>query len=196
MVNTCNIYKINKLYLNFMKKIINFALLLTFLVSCAQLKNMSDDPKTYESEKQRVLTEKIEDKDINLPEGSTIIDDDSGFTLLGALGLNSSTDYKGSSITFDVALDKINFMPLLSVDSMSGVIITDWYSLDNGQTRIKINIRVIDQEMTNESLDVRLFTQSLKGDQWIDQGINSDQSLKIKESILSSARSLKIASEL
>ena len=31
---------------------------------------------------------------------------------------------------------------------------------------------------------------------WIDQGINSEQSLKIKESILTSARSLKIASEL
>ncbi len=179
-----------------MKKILNLSLLLTFFVSCAQLQNISDDPKTYESEKQRVLTEKAEDRDINLPEGSTVLDDDSGFTLFGTLGLGSSTDYKGGSITFDVALDKISFMPLLSVDSISGVIITDWYSLDNGQTRIKINIRVIDQSMTNESLDVRLFTQSLKEDQWTDQGINSDQSLKIKESILSSARSLKIASGL
>ena len=50
--------------------------------------------------------------------------------------------------------------------------------------------------MTNESLAVTLFTQSLDGDRWIDQGISSEQSLKIKESILSSARSLKIASEL
>jgi hypothetical protein len=41
-----------------------------------------------------------------------------------------------------------------------------------------------------------LFSQSLDGDRWIDQGINLEQSLKIKESILSSARSLKIASEL
>jgi hypothetical protein len=43
---------------------------------------------------------------------------------------------------------------------------------------------------------VSLFSQSLDDDRWIDQGINSEQSLKIKESILSSARSLKIASEL
>ena len=95
-----------------------------------------------------------------------------------------------------MALDKISFMPLLSVDSMSGVIVTDWYSLDNGQNRIKINIRVVDQEMSNESVVVSLFSQSLDGDRWIDQGINLEQSLKIKESILSSARSLKIASEL
>ena len=93
-------------------------------------------------------------------------------------------------------LDKISFMPLLSVDAMSGVIVTDWYSLDNGQNRIKINIRVVDQEMSNESVVVSLFSQSLDGDRWIDQGINLEQSLKIKESILSSARSLKIASEL
>ena len=52
-----------------------------------------------------------------------------------------------NSITFNVALDKIGFMPLISVDSMSGVIVTDWYSLDDGQSRIKINIRVVDQEM-------------------------------------------------
>ena len=87
-------------------------------------------------------------------------------------------------------------MPLISVDSMSGIIVTDWYSLDDGESRIKINIRVVDQEMTNESLVVSLFTQTLDGDRWIDQGINSEQSLKIKESILTSARSLKIASEL
>ena len=87
-------------------------------------------------------------------------------------------------------------MPLLSVDSMSGVIVTDWYSLDDGQSRIKINIRIVDQEMNDESVVVSLFTQSLNEDRWIDQGINSEQSLKIKESILSSARSLKIASEL
>ena len=79
---------------------------------------------------------------------------------------------------------------------MSGIIVTDWYSLDDGQSRIKINIRVVDQEMTDESLTVSLFTQTLDGDRWIDQGINSEQSLKIKESILTSARALQIASEL
>ena len=95
-----------------------------------------------------------------------------------------------------MALDKVGFMPLISVDSMSGIIVTDWYSLDDGQTRIKMNIRIVDQEMSDESVTVSLFTQTLDGDRWIDQGINSEQSLKIKESILTSARSLAIASEL
>ena len=179
-----------------MKIITLLSLLLIFFVSCTQLQEMSDEPQTYKTEKQRVLTEKAKDKDMNLPDGSSILEEGSGFTLLGALGLESSTNFALNSLTFEVALDKISFMPLLSVDSMSGVIITDWYSLDNGQSRIKINIRVIDQEMTNESLIVTLFTQTLDGDRWVDQGVNSEQSLKIKESILSSARSLKIASGL
>ena len=172
-------------------------LLIIFCVSCAQIQSMQDEPETYDSDKQRVLTEKAQDRDLNLPSGSTILDGDSGFTMRGILGLDSSTDIlQVKSITFNVALDKVSFMPLVSVDSISGIIVTDWYSLDDGKNRIKINIRVVDQDMTDESIVVSLFTQSLDNDRWVDQGINSEQSLKIKESILTSARSLKIASEL
>ena len=178
-----------------MKKCLISSLLLVFFVSCAQIKNLQDEPETYDSQGQKILTEKAEDRGINLPTGSTIIED-SGFSILDSIGLGSNVDVQVNSITFSVALDKIGFMPLISVDSMSGIIVTDWYSLDDGESRIKINIRVVDQEMTNESLVVSLFTQTLDGDRWIDQGINSEQSLKIKESILTSARSLKIASEL
>jgi hypothetical protein len=178
-----------------MKKCLISSLLLVFFVSCAQIKNLQDEPETYDSQGQKILTEKAEDRGINLPTGSTIIED-SGFSILDSIGLGSNVDVQVNSITFSVALDKIGFMPLISVDSMSGIIVTDWYSLDDGESRIKINVRVVDQEMTNESLVVSLFTQTLDGDRWIDQGINSEQSLKIKESILTSARSLKIASEL
>ena len=179
-----------------MKNTIIFSLLLVFCISCAQIQSLQDEPEvTYETEKQRSTANKLEERDVNLPPGSTLLDLDSGFTLRGALGMDPVDTYT-KSITFDVALDKISFMPLLSVDSMSGVIVTDWYSIDDGQSRMKINIRIVDQEMTNESVVVSLFSQSLDGDRWVDQGINSEQSLKIKESILSSARSLKIASEL
>ena len=172
------------------------AVLLIFLVSCAQLQGLQDEPEvTYETEKQRSTANKLEERDVNLPPGSTLLEPDSGFTFRGALGMDPIDTY-AKSITFDVALDKISFMPLLSVDSMSGIIVTDWYSIDDGQSRIKINIRIVDQEMTDESVAVSLFSQSLDDDRWVDQGINSEQSLKIKESILSSARSLKIASEL
>ena len=178
-----------------MKKSLISSILLLFLISCAQIQGLQDAPEVYDSQEQKVLTEKAKDRDLNLPTGSTIIEN-SGQGFLGSLGLGSGTNFEVTSITFSVALDKVGFMPLISVDSASGIIVTDWYSLDDGQSRIKINIRVIDQEMTDESVTVSLFTQSLDGDRWIDQGINSEQSLKIKQSILTSARSLAIASEL
>ena len=168
-----------------MKITLILAFFVAFFTSCAQLQNLSKEPTSYESDKQRVLTEKANDRDLNLPEGSTILEEGEGFTLRGALGLDSSESFIVNSMTFNVALDKVGFMPLLSVDSSSGVIVTDWYSLDDGKSRIKINIRIVDQEMTDASVVVSLFTQTLDGNRWIDQGINSEQSLKIKESILS-----------
>ena len=122
-----------------MKKTIIFPLLLVFCISCAQIQGLQDEPEQYDSDKQRVMTEKAQDRNLNLPTGSSLMDGKSGFTLSGALGLDPA-DLNVKSITFEVALDKIGFMPLLSVDAMSGVIVTDWYSLDNGISRIKINI--------------------------------------------------------
>ena len=57
-----------------------------------------------------------------------------------------------SSIVFETALDKLSFMPLASVDSNAGVIITDWYGINDNQDRIKINIRVINQTLEDLSL--------------------------------------------
>ena len=37
--------------------------LIVFFVSCAQIKSIQDEPETYDSDKQRVLTEKAQDKD-------------------------------------------------------------------------------------------------------------------------------------
>ena len=182
-----------------MKKYLISLFLAIFLTSCAQIQGITEKTEEYgtENERERVLSKKIEERDVKLPEGSSILDGDTGFSLGGIFGNgNSSSNIGADSLTFSVALDKISFMPLLSVDSLSGVVITDWYSLDEGRSRIKLNIRVIDQEMTDESLMVSLFSQTLDNGLWIDNGVNQKQSLKIKESILSSARALKIASEL
>ena len=142
-----------------MKNSLILSILLLFLISCAQIQGLQDDPTSYDSQSEKILTEKAEDRGINLPEGSSIIEK-SGESFLESLGLSSSTNYQVNSITFSVALDKVGFMPLISVDSMSGIIVTDWYSLDDGESRIKINIRIVDQEMSDESVTVSLFTQT------------------------------------
>ena len=169
--------------MKFILKNLSLILIFLFVGSCGGSGSLFPDAKkTPTNAEDRVKK--------NLAEGRGL-----RFTMKNGDG-GTNFSFASSNPLWRATLEKLDFIPLQNVDYAGGVIVTDWYSLDNGQTRIKINIRVIDQEMTNESLAVTLFTQSLDGDRWIDQGISSEQSLKIKESILSSARSLKIASEL
>ena len=112
------------------------------------------------------------------------------------LGDRSETLDYGGSITFQTALDKVNFMPLASVDAASGVIITDWYNIEGNNIRIKINIRIFDQNMTDDSLNVQMFKQEFDGAKWNDQGNDESQASKIKKAILEEARVLQATIDL
>ena len=101
-----------------------------------------------------------------------------------------------SSIVFETALDKLSFMPLASVDSNAGVIITDWYGINDNQDRIKINIRVINQTLEDNSINVKMFQQKFDGSKWVDTTTNEMQSEKIKNSILEDARKLQATIDL
>ena len=183
---------------NITKNLIFSVILTTLLVSCANNSvfesTIPDD--TGKTEKQKSVERKLEDLDINLPADSPVLKGEGVLTLENIFGFDPGESYAVNSILFKVALDKIDFMPLASVDVGSGVIVTDWYSLDDGQTRIKINMRIIDEEMNDGSLNVNLFKQSFNNNVWVDQGMDKEQASKIKKSILATARDLKIASEL
>ncbi len=101
-----------------------------------------------------------------------------------------------SSIVFETALDKLSFMPLASVDSNAGVIITDWYGINDNQDRIKINIRVINQTLEDNSINVTMFQQKFDGSKWVDTKTDGIQSEKIKNSILEDARKLQATIDL
>ena len=180
------------------KNILFSVILSSLLVSCSgnsPFKSTIPDD-TGKTEKQKTMERKIEDLDLNLPADSPILKGEGILTLENILGFDPSDSYAVNSILFKVALDKIDFMPLASVDVGSGVIVTDWYSFDEGKTRIKINMRIVDEEMNDGSLNVNLFKQSFENNIWVDQGMDAEQAVKIKNSILSTARDLKIASEL
>ena len=118
------------------------------------------------------------------------------FDGIGLPGTGGTSFGFGGSITFGAALDKTNFMPLASVDSDSGIIITEWYNISDDDTRIKINIQVFNDEMIDSSISVQLFKQKFDGSKWIDQGNDSATADKIKFSILEEARLLKTTADL
>ena len=168
------------------EKIRNFivaVLALFIFTSCNQLE-VEQVGKTLEERKTEIRNQ---EKDINIEQGLTLSD---------LLGIEKESYGFQGSITFQVALDKVNFMPLNSVDSASGIIITDWYNIDKDNLRLKINIRVLNNEFANDSIDVQIFKQSFDGQKWLDQGNDPEQASKIKKSILDEARTLQATIDL
>ena len=180
-----------------LKNLIFIQIIIFLLVACSQNEMAKSSQNTEKrTEKQKAMEQIVEKRGVNLPSDSTLIEDGGILSLENIFGFDPKDNYAINSILFSVALDKIDFMPLASVDANSGVIVTDWYSFDQGKTRIKINLRVINEEMQNESLTVSLFKQNFENNNWVDIGKDEQQAAKIKNSILSTARDLKIASEL
>jgi hypothetical protein len=170
------------------RKILSILFLALFLTNCAGL-----DVKRHETD---VKAEK------DASHGRTVVTPDSGGLLDDLLddfslpGSGTTVFGFGGSITFGTALTKINFMPLASVDSGSGIIITDWYNISNDETRIKINVQILNDEMMDNSISVQLFQQSFDGTKWVDQGNDATTADKIKFSILEEARLLKTTADL
>ena len=58
-------------------------------------------------------------------------------------------------------------MPLASVDSNSGIIITDWYNIKGNQNeRVKISVLINTQELRADGVKVSIFKQILKSNTW------------------------------
>tara|TARA_B100000963_G_C22252510_1_gene504864 strand:- start:38 stop:568 length:531 start_codon:yes stop_codon:yes gene_type:complete len=176
-----------------MKLFIPLILIIFIFQGCENLAKKPDDSDL--TAKQKIIKQKMEEDDLKIGSTSTLLDNPNQW--LDPFGFGGSdSDYEISSIGFKVALDKLSFMPLQSVDNNSGVIVTDWYSFNEENQRIKINLRVIDQELKDESIKVVLFIQEYDGNKWVDKGIDETRAQKIKKSILEESRKLQIASEL
>jgi len=168
-------------------KILSFIFLLLFLSNCAGVDVVRHETDV-KAEKDAAAGRKV-----LAPDSGGLIDD-----LLGEFN-ESFQGYAygfGGSISFGAALTKINFMPLASVDSDSGVIITEWYNISDDETRIKINIQIFNDEMMDDSISVQLFQQKFDGSKWVDQGNDAALADKIKFSILEEARLLKTTADL
>jgi len=109
---------------------------------------------------------------------------------VGSLGLPINPYlWKGS-------LETIDFMPLSSVDPMSGIIITEWYSDSNtSNERCKINIFIKGVELKSNNLKVNVFCQELSEEKtWVNQTQQNNNNIKLENAILNKAKKLKIKS--
>ena len=70
-------------------------------------------------------------------------------------------EFANANELWRASLDVIDFMPLASVNYSGGIIITDWYSSDEGTNEtLKISIRFLTNEIRSDSLDIKIFTKT------------------------------------
>jgi hypothetical protein len=105
-----------------------------------------------------------------------------------------SFEFASSNVLWRATLKSLDFLPLLNTDYSGGIIIYDWYSqTNNPKEQIKISVQFLNSELRSDSIKI---TAHKKICETIERCSNStlDQNFanSIKESIITSARTLKI----
>ena len=96
---------------------------------------------------------------------------------------------------WQASLDTIAFMPIASVDSNGGVIVTDWYvSPASPNERIKVTIAILDTVLRADAIRVSANRQQLGASGWIEVPVRAGTVQKLEETILGHARDLRRAS--
>ena len=119
-----------------------------------------------------------------------------------SLGKDSSQSttysFATSNVLWRATLKSLDFLPLVNADYSGGIIITDWYSDEtNSQEKIKLTIRFLNNEVRSDSIEIiahkKICSQNNNDCKIIKLDNNFSQ--KIKESIMTSARVIKIEEE-
>lgn len=122
---------------------------------------------------------------------------DRGGGILGDFNKKTSSntfEFASSNILWRATLKSLDFLPLLNADYSGGVIIYDWYSQSNNpKEQIKISVRFVNNELRSDSVVVTAHKKICDNlDKCSNSTIDQNFSNSIKESIITSARALKI----
>ena len=122
---------------------------------------------------------------------------DKGGGILGDFNKKTSSntfEFASPNILWRATLKSLDFLPLLNADYSGGVIIYDWYSQSNNpKEQIKISVRFVNNELRSDSIVVTAHKKICDSlDRCSNSTIDQNFSNSIKESIITSARVLKI----
>jgi len=152
-----------------------------FLVSCAKVDSVTGEKVLIETNPQ-VKAKKFSEERGGL------------FGTIGAKSSTSNVEFSNSNPLWRATLKSLDFLPLLNADYSGGIIIYDWYSQSNNpKEQIKISVQFLSNELRSDSIKISAHKKICES---IDQCSNStlDQSFanSIKDSIITSARTIKI----
>jgi hypothetical protein len=102
----------------------------------------------------------------------------------------------GNSYLWKAAIESISFMPLVSVDSNGGVIITDWYKSPGSRNeRLKFNIFILKTNIQLGSIKITAFRQVEHLGSWRSAEVSKELAEAIEDNILKKAISLRAQNE-
>ena len=104
-----------------------------------------------------------------------------------------------NALLWRASLETVSVMPLASVDTFGGTIITEWYMQPGDTTkRIKVAIFILDQELRSDAIKVEVYVQQRPAGtaDWQDDGRDSALAIRLEELILTRAREIRSAGVL
>ena len=103
-------------------------------------------------------------------------------------------EFASSNVLWRATLKSLDFLPLLNADYSGGVIIYDWYSqTNNPKEQIKISVQFLNNELRSESIKIIAHKKICEtAERCSNSTLDQNFASSIKESIIASARTLKI----
>lgn len=90
---------------------------------------------------------------------------------------------------WQAAMDTVGAVPLLSGDSRTGLILTDWYSAPStANERTQMKIEVLDGDLRKDTIRVSIARQVSRNGDWIDAPSAAGSAETLEELILTKAR--------
>ena len=169
--------------------ILIFALIVTgvTLASCS-----SNLPAT-----ETITPKEAKEKRIN-PDGSFLTGSStSGIRLddiLSGQNNSGSSAMPINALLWRASLDTLSVIPLASVDTFGGTIISEWYAHPEDRSlRIKVAIFVLDRELRADGIRVEVYAQKRVQEtlEWEDAGRDEGLATRLEDLILTRAREIR-----
>lgn len=122
------------------------------------------------------------------------VDEGRGISLKN-LGRSSGTNYEFSTSNplWRASLETLDFIPMTTVDYSGGIIITDWYSIDNSNESYKITVRFLSNEVQSTSIKIIVHNKKCKLDATCTiNEIDSKIKFELQRTILTKAAELEL----
>ena len=103
-------------------------------------------------------------------------------------------EFASSNVLWRATLKSLDFLPLLNSDYSGGIIIYDWYAQNNNpKEQIKISVQFLNNELRSDSIKITAHKKICETtDRCSNSTIDQNFANSIKESIITTARTLKI----